>query len=171
MLFRSFTSSRNSSRSRLGSSSDYEADLLPKANGSAPSTPRSHIWLTRRYTKLFVATLIAFGLFFSVVTVGSRWRLELRRVSSGGPVLAVDPVDPESDRLPPDWARFREYELQTSEQHGDYPNTKYFFSANHARSESVSSYANREVSLSYATMAHICGRSALRSSSCHPPSA
>lgn len=131
-----FTSSRNSSRTRLGSS-DYEVDLLPKVNGGAPGGSRAHIWLSRRYTKLVVATVIAFGLFFSVVSLGSRWRLELRRVPTGGG-LAVSVVDSEHDRLPPDWARFREYELQTSEQHGDYPNTKYFFSANHARSESVS---------------------------------
>lgn len=129
-----FTISRSSSRTRIGS-----PDLLPKVNGAVPGSSKSHIWLTRRYTKLVVATLIALGLFFSVISLGSRWRLELRTLSTdseSGPQVSL--VDAERDRLPPDWARFREYELQTSERHGDYPDTKYFFSANHARSESVS---------------------------------
>ena len=132
-----FTSSRNSSRGRLGSP-EYETDLLPKVNGGSPGSSRNHIWLSRRYSKLVIATLIAFALFYSVVTLGSRWRLELHRVPSGGGLSVTSLPDADDDRLPPDWARFREYELQTSEQHGDYPDTKYFFSANHARSKFVS---------------------------------
>lgn len=125
------TNSRSPSRTRVGS----QTDLLPRVNGSVPVSSRSHIWLTRRYTKLVVvATLTALGLCFSVIL---RWR-HLPASSDPQP-LEVSVVDPEHDRLPPDWARFREYELQTSAQHGDSPDTKYFFIADHARSGSVSS--------------------------------
>ncbi|KAH9917019.1 uncharacterized protein B0H18DRAFT_884210 [Fomitopsis serialis] len=145
-----FTSSRSSSKTRWvpgHAPSDSEADLLPKVNG-VPA--RSGLWFTRRYTKLAVAFLIGLALFWAVISLGTnywRWR--------DAPVVSAVLPDP-IVRMPPDYARFHEYELQTSEQNGDFADTKYMFFANHARN---SGWGNvMQELLLQALLAHRMGR-------------
>ncbi|TFY54518.1 hypothetical protein EVJ58_g8818 [Rhodofomes roseus] len=111
--------------SRGHAQSDSEADLLPKVNGVPSRNIHGGVWFTRRYTKLAVAFLVGLALFLAVIALGAHWKW--RRA----PVVAALLAEPE--RMPPDYARFHEYELQTSERHGDYADTKYIFFANHAR--------------------------------------
>ncbi|KZT07597.1 uncharacterized protein LAESUDRAFT_724558 [Laetiporus sulphureus 93-53] len=111
----------------LGSPRDREA--LPKTNGQnaqgamASRTP----WLTRRYTKLLAAVL--------VLLVGVPLVFRFHGTTHWRPLAAPHAPEPEAERVhetPPLYGRFHEYEMQTSRQTADPPDTKYIFFANHA---------------------------------------